>query len=713
VSDTSKAILGHTQEGTSRNAEVDQDAPSPELPAPSAAGEPSLGGEAATEGGESRLESGEAPAERFSGLSALLVRGHRQLSAVRVGITGRVNQQRIGRWAFNNAPVLIFFVIYAFSSLLGALLLLANYRPFAGLFEYFSGTQIPSLSGSQTVAVLMLLCVAPVCLWLGYAIGRRVPIRGHRAASAASWLRAADLDPPDHVPLVVFALSGAVAFITLARAGALSSIPSWLDYGRFINAREALFSRIGFMEFVNIYMFLPFSAAWVMVSWRRPGLRGLLVRWFPVVWVEFIDFLLFQKKTAVVSLLIIMLAALFFHLRNGIPRRRLVLGAWATVLLGVGIYFAAVVAPVYSKASGATVCAYSTGHCTKYGQVPALIVYATLSPITRSSAPVLYYPVVYPKIHPFYGPDLFQDELGLPSHLADDNHDIWKAQYPNRPAGTSVAPFQFSIYAGSGLIGTLVECLIIGGLMGLMWRIATWRELSPMWSSLLAASACLFGLYLAIDSWRNDTTVSYGALWGVLFIGMTMVLIGLFKNRAQRLRTWRGAAVLGLALLLIVGVVRRDYGKLPPYAAATQTGPPGLPTGWSVVPGVTVRPQVGQLGVRTTALPYGYQLISPVLSLDPGSYTVTVTEKTTVGGFDLGVLRESNQTWVRQKAIYGQHPSAAVSVSFSLVRRTGVRVILANYLPGGGYGSLWEIKGISLRSRSRLGLARRWAVGLK
>jgi hypothetical protein len=659
--------------------------------------------------GEARSLRSRSPAGRAVDPLALGVRG---LSSGLATFVGREHQQRLGRWVFGNAPILIFLVVYLFSSLLGALLLLAGYRPFVRLFEYFSGTHIPSLNESQTVVVLLLLCGAPLLLWAGYAVARRVPVRDQALKGAASWLRA-DLEPPDWLPPAIFAVSGTVAFVTLARAGALRDVSSWLNYGRFIDAREALFSRIGFMEFVNIYMFLPFSAALVMVTWRRGGAKALLVRWLPVLWVEFIDFLLFQKKTAIVSLLIIMLAALFFHLRKGIRRRRIALGGFVTVLAGLAIYFAAVVAPVYSRASGARVCLASTARCTRYDEAPALFAYATLSPITRSSAPVLYYPLVYPRLHPFYGPDLFQDEVGLPSHLADDNHDIWNAQYPYGPAGTSVAPFQFSIYAGSGLIGTLVECFIIGALMGLTWRLCNARSLSASWSSLLASSECIFGLYLAIDSWRNDTTVTYGALWAIFFIGMVMVMCGLFRNRAQRLRSWRGAAVFAVMLLLIVGVARRNYGKLPVYTAATERGPRWLAVGWYVVPGVTVQPHVDTITVVTTALPNGYALISPDVSLPPGSYVVTAKVQTEAGGLDLGVLSADNQRWITEYAEYGGRRGGVVREGFAVVRRTGVEVVLANYTKGSAHRSVWEVGEISLRSMPTGVPVRTWRTGFQ
>jgi hypothetical protein len=249
--------------------------------------------------------------------------------------------------------------------------------------------------------------------------------------------------------------------------------------------------------------------------------------------------------------------------------------------------------------------------------------------------------------------------------------------------------------------------------MGLAWRAVTSRILSSAWSSLLAATVCLFGLYLAIDSWRNDTTVSYGALWGVLFIGMAMLLLALFKDRGRRLRTWRGVVAFGLAILVVVGVARRDYGKLPKYANATEKGPPWLPSGWIVAPGVTVHPQVGQVSVTTTALPYGYQLESQVLTLPAGSYKVTARESTESGGFDLGVLREDTQSWIGQKAVLGHHRRAAISVSLSLMRRTDVRVILSNYSPRGAARSVWTVRGISLSAVSYPELARTWTVGFR
>jgi hypothetical protein len=427
--------------------------------------------------------------------------------------------------------MIVFLVIYFFTCLLGALLFLADYRPFISLFEHFSGTHVPSLNSTQGMVVLMLLCAAPVYLWLGFALALRIPAGALRVPALQARRRSAQLDTPSWLPIAVFGVCGAVALASVGRAGAFSELSSWFSYGRFISARESVFSHLHFFEFVNIYMFLPFAAAWVLLTQRRGGFRWLVVRWLPLMFTEFIDLLLFQKKTAIISLLVVGFAWFFFQRRAGIRSRRLARGAWGTVAVGLTIFFATVVVPVYTETSQGG------------GTLPALAAYSVLSPLTRTSAPVLYYPIVYPRQHPFYGLDLGQDELGFPSAFPNDNQVVWNAQNPHGPSGTSAAPFQFSLYSGTGLFGALVETLLIGGLMGLVWRLATSEALPAVWGSLLASSECIFGVYLAIDSWRNDTTVSYGALWSLFFLAVTASTTYIVNGQARRLapagRWWR------------------------------------------------------------------------------------------------------------------------------------------------------------------------------
>lgn len=640
-----------------------------------------------------------------------------------------------GRWMFNNAPMVAFLLIYLFTCLLGALLMLANYRPFVRLFEYFSGTHIPFLTTTQGLVVLVLLCVAPLCLWLGFALTRRLSPRAMPRAvvnvgtSAGTALRSAPLEPPSWVPASVFGVSGAVAFISIANAGALAAIPSWLNYGHFIAARETIFSHVSFLEFVNIYMVLPLSAAWVLLTFRRAGILVLIARWLPLAFTVVIDLLLFQKKTAIISLLIVGFAWLFFQARRGVRRRSLVRGACITVVLGLITFFAAVVVPVYSRASSADVCLSGPDQCSKAGQVPALLAYSLLSPLTRTSAPVLYYPIVFPREHRYYGLDLFQDEIGLPSAFPDDNRVIWNVQNPHGPSGTSAAPFQFALYSGTGLIGTLLECFVIGGLMGLLWRLATSDLLSSIWSSLLASSECVFGVYLAIDSWRNDTTVSYGALWALFFLVVAALSVHLLSDRARQLRSWRGALSFALLAVFVVAVVSHDYGSNATYAPATQTlplstvaanstSPPpratglGLPRNWSLaVSGVRIVPSATAISVTTTRTSYGYQIESPVFTLPSGRYVASLQAQVRRGGgIALGVLDVGAQRWLGNVSIRSRRPTR-VSTPIVLAHRIAVRVILSNDSPRVS-SSRWVVTQIGLSSLRTAGLTKLWRLGL-
>ena len=618
-------------------------------------------------------------------------------------------------WVVGHVPILLFLAIYIVTCLLGALLFLAGYRPFIRLFEYFSGSHIPHLDHSQALILLTLLCGAPLCLWLGYIAGRRIRPPGRTAVGVRSALGSLP-DGPPWLPLAAFVLSGAVAFVSLARAGALKEISAWFSYGRFINERELLFSRIGFLPFVNIYIFLPFSGAWAMVSHLRRHRYGVVVSLTAVIWTEFIDLLLFQKKSAVISLLILGSAWLFYEWRSGISRRRLAATASGAATLVVIVFLAAVVVPVYSQASTAKVCV-GPGGCTTSGQVPAIAAYSLLSPVTRSSSPVLYYPLVYPSLHPYYGLDLFQDELGLPSAFATDNQVIWKIQNPHGPSGTSVAPFQFSLYSGTGLAGALIESMIIGVLMGLCWRLVTSRALSPIWSSLLAASEVLFAVYLSIDSWRNDTTVSYGALWALFFVVVAAVVVSLLADQARSLRSWRGATVSVVLLLVLFGVGSHDYGASSTYvrsaspaavapasgpaASRTRAIPPAptvLPSGWSVALH-TVKAVVNDRGlaVTTTPVQFEYQLQSPVFSLDSGPYNLTLTGQVRRGSMDLGITDSNRGRWIAQALFPHRGRTGTFSVQFTIHRRSQVRVILANGASRRSVRSQWVLHEVAVR----------------
>ncbi len=453
----------------------------------------------------------------------------------------------LGSWAFANAPVLLFAVVYTATCLLGAAIMVADYpHTFVVLFEYFSGTHVPHLTGSRLAVELCLLCGAPVALAVGYALGMRIPGRRLSERTLAR-LDVRRLQSGPWLPVGAFALCAATAGFSIVRAGALAHVSAWLDYSQFIAARLQLFSRLGFFEFVNIYMFLPVSAAWVLIGHRRASLPGALVRWLPLLYTVIVEGLLYQKRPAIIALLIAGAAWLLYH--GAVPeRRRLMLRrAQVAIVAGLLLYVVGVVAPAYSTSSKASVCAEIRGvDCSLIGGVPVLAVYSAMAPLVRTSAPALYYPVVFPDHHPFYGLDVGQDILGFGS-FPDDGGLIWRYQNPHL-AGTSAAPFQFTLYSETGLIGALVQSLLVGVILALGWRVVRNNALPREWTSLLGAVEVVFCVYLAISAPRAATTVSYGALWGFGFVvGAACVVYALAGTRrlGDRAGSSKPAAALG------------------------------------------------------------------------------------------------------------------------------------------------------------------------
>ena len=168
------------------------------------------------------------------------------------------------------------------------------------------------------------------------------------------------------------------------------------------------------------------------------------------------------------------------------------------------------------------------------GVLPQIIV----SVLGRTSGPALTYPVVFPTLHGFYGPDLALDvvcskKLGCTGRsMPDDNLVVWDQMYPHNPGGSITAPFQFALYSQAGLPSALLGSVLLGAALAVVWRTVRARSLRGPWSELLGAITILAAVNLALDSPRNGLLVSYGALWGVAFV----VFLAAASRRMQRLR---------------------------------------------------------------------------------------------------------------------------------------------------------------------------------
>jgi hypothetical protein len=453
---------------------------------------------------------------------------------------------------FRFTPLLSFAAVYLVTCVAGACVVLVHDHAFAVLFEYFSGTPVPRLAGHRETEAIVVLA-APLLMIPSYVAGLFVAGRiralrvapGTREAPAvASWL-----------PYALFAATAVVALVALGRAGSFGTLHTWTNYGSWVDSRQRLFARIGFFSFVDIYTLVPLTAAWCAIA---PPPRGR----FPLAWRAAapvvalgISLLLFQKKAPVVTLIVV--AAAFLLAMSRRRPRHVGLGVAGAAVAVAVVYFALVVAPVYSSTSQTVSQAMAAatpapGGTTRHPARPqtspqlkklgaelqklnlsrreALVVYSLFSPITRSSVPALYYPLVFPRVHGWFHLDLGLDILGYGT-MPNDNVVVWNAINPTIP-GTVMVPYNFVLFSQGGVLPALLGSLVIGFALGLVWAAVIAGRLRRPWRELVGALVVLFAIYIAIDSLRDSLTVSYGLVWGFLFLG----LIALARGIVLRIR---------------------------------------------------------------------------------------------------------------------------------------------------------------------------------
>jgi len=458
-------------------------------------------------------------------------------------------------WPLRLAPMLAYTSVYLGTCLVGATLLLIHWRPFVALFEYFSGTSDPTLTGRDLLVTLILLIAAPLVMWAGYILVTIAPLRPleHLVTRFAP----ADLPQPRAVAVGLYLVLAAVSFALLAHAGSFSNLDSWLRYADWITARQTVFAHIGFAGFVVIYLLVPLAAAWVAIALPYRGWGAAAAVAAAVVAVA-IQVLLFQKKAAIVAMLIIVTTVAI----DVVARRRVRWMRWALVsAIAVAVlgYFALVVIPVYSEANQTVQTAVAAQGQKKPdptmtprqrkvsaeqsermrnlrrevnldSREKAVALYALLSPLTRTSAASLYYAKVFPHRHAYYG---FGIGDGRPT---DDTRVVWDYMNPTLPGGSVAAPFQFGMFALWGTFGSLAAACVAGAGLALLWRVVFSDGQPRGWRSMFAALVVLLAIYLAIDSAQNSILVSYGVFWGFVFVVAIALTTRITGRRYARAR---------------------------------------------------------------------------------------------------------------------------------------------------------------------------------
>ncbi len=141
-----------------------------------------------------------------------------------------------------------------------------------------------------------------------------------------------------------------------------------------------------------------------------------------------------------------------------------------------------------------------------------------------------------------------------------------------------------------------------------------------------------------------------------------------------------------------------------PFAAAPSGEPAakwpfsaGVPEGWSGDARDAAASANGG-AFRTTRPQWSYQLVSPEVTLAPGSYTAFMQGRVLRGGVDLGVLDARQDAWIEQRFYwFGQvgFDRRWMATPFRVERKGPVKVILSNWVPEDRV-SEWQIGEIQI-----------------
>ena len=203
-------------------------------------------------------------------------------------------------------PLYLYVAVYAFTCLIGALFLIFS-DTFTALVQLSTGVHSFWLSSEAVFFNLVLLIAAPALLVVGYELGirtwprRRVPVS--RARTVGHWAPV----------ILLWAATAIVATVSLARGGAFHNVAAWASYRQWVFARWQLFDTLNFLEFANIYNFLPVATTLLLLRVFEsplPILRRALIAFGVSVPAVVVSVMLFQKKALMVFVLLVLLAAL-------------------------------------------------------------------------------------------------------------------------------------------------------------------------------------------------------------------------------------------------------------------------------------------------------------------------------------------------------------------------------------------------------------------
>jgi hypothetical protein len=441
--------------------------------------------------------------------------------------------------------------MYAFTGYLGAMLLLFGSERFAALYIYFSGVMMPAITYEDLFQVIWLLHVPPVMMWLGYEIALRLK----RVYSVTANLELHNFKSLHRIVIALFVTSVAVATGSIIRTGSYERIAAWANYAEFVEARYVLFQTLHFFEFVNIYTLLPMFGTLLillMIHLQQRWTTLLTTSLFVIIPIIITNIYIFQKKPLIAAILILLSSLFIYWFAGHQPRARITKKTTGTILFSLLIvyliYIFLILYPVLGAQTqvyqppdqeemtqnenidGTSYRTFGTFNDLFKSRTHSLTLYALMAPISRTSAQMIVYPVIFPDDHNYYPIDVGQDILGF-GQMPDDNVVVWNTLYPNFPSGNMAAPFHVVLYSQGGLWVSMIGALVIGFFISVCWQIVLQRKvMSPLYS-VAGSLILLFTIFISIDAVRNSVTVSYGLIWPAIVLKGLFFLNYVMKQR--------------------------------------------------------------------------------------------------------------------------------------------------------------------------------------
>ena len=140
-----------------------------------------------------------------------------------------------------------------------------------------------------------------------------------------------------------------------------------------------------------------------------------------------------------------------------------------------------------------------------------------------------------------------------------------------------------------------------------------------------------------------------------------------------------------------------SFVQVLPAGGRTWSFASGIPDGWTGTSEDAARAAAGG-SFTTLDHQWNYELVSPDMTLPPGSYTLYLRGKVLAGGLDLGVLDTGSNKWIEQRMYwYAQKrfDTAWMATPFGLTQETKVRFILSNWVPKAA-SSRWQLRELRL-----------------